>query len=99
MSSFRDPHAARNHADEPTEELRVADWLGLARYLADAVGADDVTVDLVREELADVTYDRAETRALRRAATIAATQNGDDALVTTVLRSAASDATTRRDVA
>ncbi len=78
--------------DEPvTEELRVSDWLGLAGFLAEAVDQHAVTVDLARAELASSAAEHADARALRRAATIAATSYGTDTLVTRLLYSAVDD--------
>jgi hypothetical protein len=68
------------------------DWLGFARYLAEAVTNGDVTVDAARTELAAAAPGRAERQALGRAADLAETQFGNGSLVTTLLRTAADGA-------
>jgi len=91
MSSIQERTVRRNHGDEPiTEELRVSDWLGLTGYLAEAVANDRVTVDLAREEMVGSATDTPDTRALIRAASVAANELGTDALVTTLLHAASS---------
>ena len=70
------------------DESLIEDWLGLAGYLAEAVAAGDVIVDVARAELAAAATGIAERRALGGAAQVAAARLGDDALITTLLRSA-----------
>jgi hypothetical protein len=64
----------------------IEDWLGLAGYLAEAVGAGDVAVDVARAELAAAVDGVIERRALGGAAEVAAVRLGDDALITTYRR-------------
>jgi hypothetical protein len=68
------------------------DWLGLAGYLAEAVVADDVTLDIARAELAAAATGAAEQRALTRAAEIATTQLGTESLLASLLQWAATHA-------
>jgi hypothetical protein len=75
------------------------DWLGLCRYLADAVRSGDVTVDLARAELEEAANDAADRRALGRAAQLAAAQLGSDPLVVVLLQSAANHGHPASDVA
>ena len=75
------------------EAALIGDWLGLAGYLAEAVTSGDETVDAARAELAAAATGTVERRALERAADVAAVRLGDDALVTTLLRWATSQAT------
>ena len=81
------------------DEALLDDWLGLAGYLAEAVTADDVTVDAARAELAAAATGVAEQRALTRAAEIATTQLGAEALVASLLQWAASHAVAAAEVA
>jgi hypothetical protein len=75
--------------DEPvTEELLVADLLGFADYLAEAVKTDGVHAELASGELASVATTTSEQRALHRAATIAAARYGDDSRVTELFSAA-----------
>jgi hypothetical protein len=69
-------------ADEPLIE----DWLELAGYLAEAIAAGEATVHVARAELAAAADDVVERQALDRAAEVATTQLGDDALIATLLR-------------
>ena len=75
------------------------DWLGLCRYLADAVRSGDVTVDLARAELEEAANDAADRRALGRAAQLAAAQLGSDPLVVVLLQGAANHGHPASDVA
>jgi hypothetical protein len=70
------------------DESLIEDWLGLAGYLAEAVAAGDVIVDVARAELAAAATGIVERQALGGAAEVAAARLGDDALITTLLRSA-----------
>ncbi len=74
------------------EASLIGDWLGLADYLAVAVTSGDESVDAARAELATAATGVVEREALERAADIAAAQLGDDALITTLLRWATTDA-------
>jgi hypothetical protein len=82
----------------PDEEL-LDDWLGLAGYLAEAVNAEDVSVDAARAELAAAATGGAEQRALTRAAALATTQLGADALVASLLQWAATHTVAAAEVA
>jgi hypothetical protein len=92
MSTSDVPSADRiAGAEPPTEQLLVGEWLGLAGYLARAVSTDDVTVASARSELAAAASRAHEERALRRAASDAATVLGAESPVTTLLRAAVDD--------
>ena len=62
------------------------DWLGLAGYLAEAVSAEDVTLDTARCELAAAASGAAERRALAQAAEVASIQLGADSPVASLLQ-------------
>ena len=79
--------AVQPGAEPPTEELRVADWLGIARYLGAAVERDTLTIDIAREELRGSLFDAADEKALRRAASIA--EGEEPTGVVKILRGAA----------
>jgi len=64
------------------------DWLGFARYLADAHASGDVTLEAAYRELASADPGIIERRALSRAAELAETQLGATSLVTQLLRAA-----------
>ena len=83
----------------PQDDALLDDWLGLAGYLAEAVNADDVTIDAARAELAAAATGNAERRALARAAEVAMTQLGSESLLTRLLQSAAAHATPAAEVA
>ncbi|HEY5173024.1 MAG TPA: hypothetical protein VIK54_14970 [Acidimicrobiia bacterium] len=74
------------------DESLIEDWLGLAGYLAEAVAAGDVIVDAARAELAAAATGVNEREALGGAAEVAAAKQGEDALITTLLRWATSHA-------
>jgi hypothetical protein len=80
------------------EASLIEDWLGLAGYLAEAVTSGDETVDAARAELAAATG-AIERQALERAADIAADRLGADAIVTTLLRWATTQAARRTEAA
>jgi hypothetical protein len=65
------------------------DWLGFARYLADACTSGDVTIEEASRELACADPGIVERRALRRAAELAEVQLGATSVVTELLRAAA----------
>lgn len=79
--------AVQPGSEPPTEELRVADWLGIARYLGAAVERDTLTIDIAREELRGSMFDAADEKALRRAVSIAETEEPTG--VVNILRGAA----------
>ncbi len=79
--------AVQPSSEPPTEELRVADWLGIARYLGAAVERDTLTIDLAREELRGSMFDAADEKALRRAVSIA--EDEEPTGVVSILRGAA----------
>jgi hypothetical protein len=81
------------------EASLIGDWLGLADYLAEAVTSGDETVDAARSELAAAATGITDRQALERAGDIAADQLGDDALITTLLRWATTQAARRADAA
>jgi hypothetical protein len=86
---------SRRPSEDPTEQLVVNDWAGLASYLAGAVADERVTFEHARAELV-AAVDRAhDARSLRRAATIATTV-GSDALVARLLSTAVEDMDTER---
>jgi hypothetical protein len=68
------------------DDSLIEDWLGLAGYLAEAIAAGDVIVDVARAELASAATGVVERQALGGAAQVAAARLGDDALITTLLR-------------
>jgi hypothetical protein len=68
------------------DESPIEDWLGLAGYLAEAITSEDVTVDAARIELAAAATGDNEREALGGAAEVAAAKQGEDALITTLLR-------------
>jgi hypothetical protein len=74
------------------EAALMDDWLGLAGYLAEAVAAEEVTVDAARAELAAAATGINEREALGRAVEVAAAQFGGDAFISTMLRWATSHA-------
>jgi len=87
----------RNGTNDPDDLVQAGDslrddWLGFARYLADAVTSGDVTVDAAGLELAAAASGLAEREALGRAAELAEIQLGNGSLVTTLLRAAADGA-------
>jgi len=65
------------------------DWIGFARYLADAVTNGDVTIETASRELVGADPGIIERRALGRAAEFAEAQLGTVSLVTELLRAAA----------
>lgn len=67
------------------EDQMVSDWLGLAGYLAEAIAGGDVTVADAHAELRAELDGLGERRALERACSLAHTQLGPDALITTLL--------------
>jgi hypothetical protein len=75
------------------------DWLGLAGYLAEAIAADDVTVDTARAELAAAASGVAERRALAQAAEVATIQLGPESLAASLLRWASSQGALTAEVA
>lgn len=81
------------------DDALLDDWLGLAGYLAEAVSAEDVTVDSARAELAAAATGLAERRALAEAADIAATQLGPESMIATLLQWAATHGAATADVA
>jgi hypothetical protein len=81
------------------EASLIGDWLGLADYLAVAVTSGDETVDAARAELAASATGLIERQALERAADIAAARLGDDALITTLLRWATTQAASPAEAA
>ena len=81
------------------EASLIGDWLGLADYLAEAVTSGDETVDAAGAELAAAATGIIERQALERAAEIAADQLGEDALVSTLLRSATTQAAGHHEAA
>jgi hypothetical protein len=83
-------HGAADISD--TEASLIEDWLGLARYLADAVAGGDEIVDAARAELAAAATGVLERQALDRAADAAAQRWGADALTTALLQWATADA-------
>jgi hypothetical protein len=64
----------------------VDDWLGFAGYLAEAVTANDATVETAQAELAAAATGGAERRALARAADVAATRLGTESPITALLQ-------------
>jgi hypothetical protein len=75
-----------------TEASLIDDWLGLARYLADAVAGGDASVEAARAELAAAARGILERRALDLAASAAAQRFGADATATALLQWATADA-------
>ena len=75
------------------------DWLGLAGYLAQAIAADDVTIDTARAELAAAASGVAERRALAQAAEVAAIQLGPESPVASLLQWASTQGALAADVA
>jgi hypothetical protein len=67
------------------ENEMVADWLGLAGYLAEAIAASELSIVDAQAELRAELYGTAERRALERATQLARAQLGTDALITTLL--------------
>jgi hypothetical protein len=65
------------------------DWLGFARYLADAVTSGEVTIEVAWRELVSTDPGIIERRALCRAAELAETELGATSLVAALLRAAA----------
>lgn len=84
------PHGASDIS--AGEAALIDDWLGLARYLADAVAGGDETVDAARAELAAAATGILERHTLDLAADAAAQRWGDDALTTALLQWATADA-------
>ena len=84
------PHGATDISD--AEASLIDDWLGLARYLADAIAGGDETVDAARTELAAAATGSLEREALDLAADAAVQRWGADALTTTLLQWATADA-------
>lgn len=84
------PHGAADIS--AAEASLIDDWLGLARYLAEAVDGGDETVDAARAELAAAATGALERHALDRAADAAAQRWGGDALTTALLQWATVDA-------
>jgi hypothetical protein len=98
--TFNSAPAPGNSAAAPGDSDSMRDdWIGLCRYLADAVRSGDVTVDLARAELEEAANDAADRRALGRAAQLAAAQLGSDPLVVTLLQGAANHGHPASDVA
>jgi hypothetical protein len=81
------------------DEALLDDWLGLAGYLAEAIAAEDVSVDAARAELAAAATGGAEQRALARAAEIAVTQLGGESPVASLLQWAATHGVAAAEVA
>jgi hypothetical protein len=81
------------------DDALLDDWLGLAGYLAEAIAADDVTVDAARAELAAAATGVAEHLALARAAQMAATQLGGESLIASLLQWAATHGVATAEVA
>jgi hypothetical protein len=89
MSEVNVRRVDREPGDEPiTEQLLLADLLGFAEYLSEAVATDGVHIDLAGAELAEAAVTDSEKRALHGAAAVAATRLGDTSLLATLLRSA-----------
>jgi hypothetical protein len=90
MTLVQHRNDADNHDERPgADDSLCDDWLGFARYLADAVTSGDVTVEAAGRELASADLGITERQAIRRAAALAQTQLGPTSLVTALLRGAA----------
>jgi hypothetical protein len=98
LQGTNENHQTFGSASDDGDPMR-DDWLGLCRYLADAVRSGDVTVDLARAELEEAASDATDRRALGRAAQLAAAQLGSDPLVVVLLQGAANHGHPASDVA
>jgi hypothetical protein len=86
MSTSYVPAARSRRRNElPTEPVVVNDWRGLASYLAGAVAEERVTFEHARSELVAAVDRAQEARSLRRAAVLAESGAGSDALVARLL--------------
>lgn len=88
LVQHRNDTDARNDLPGTDDALR-DDWLGFARYLADAVTSGEVTIEVAWRELVCADTGSIERRALRRAADTARTEFGATSLVTALLGAAA----------
>ena len=90
------PEAADARVDEAS---LLDDWLGLAGYLAEAIAADDVTLETARAELAAAATGGGERRALARAAETATIQLGESSTIASLLQWATAHAGPAAEVA
>jgi hypothetical protein len=90
------PEATAPRVDEAS---LLDDWLGLAGYLAEAIGTNDVTLETARAELAGAATGGAERRALARAAETATIQLGETSTIASLLRWATAHAGPAAEVA